>query len=76
MAAVPTSVAELESLIANTASPIVESAVQSLEAESSANAARTEEVLQELTEKIESVQETLITQLSEKIESVQETVNS
>ena len=76
MAAVPASLAELESLITNTASPIMESADQSLEAESSANAARTEEVLQELTGKIESVQETLISQLSEKIESVQETLIS
>ena len=74
MAAVPASLAELESLITNTAPPIVESAAQSLEAESTAQAARTEEVQRELLEKIESVQETLISQMLEKIESVQETL--
>ena len=76
MAAFPTTMAELQSLVTNTASPIVESAVQSLEAESTAQAARIEEVQRELTEKIESVHETLTSQLLEKIESVQETLIS
>ena len=67
MAAIPASMAELESLITNTASSIVESAVQSLEAESTAQEERTEEVQRELMEKIESVQETLISQMLEKI---------
>ena len=75
MAAIPASMAELESLITNTASPIVESAAQS-PAESTAQAARTEEVQRELMEQIESVQETLILQMLEKIESVQETLIS
>ena len=68
--------AELQSLITNAASPIVESAVQSLEAESTAQAARTEEVQRELIEKIESVHETLTSQLLETIESVHETLIS
>ena len=65
MASLPTSIAELESLITNTASPIVESAVQSLEAESTAQAERIDEMQRELLEKIESVQDTLIFQMAE-----------
>ena len=76
MAAVPTSVVGLESLIVNKALHIIESAVHSLEAESTAHAERIdsveaslserlEESHQELLEKIESVQETLISQLAE-----------
>ena len=68
--------AELTSLITNTASPYVDSAVESLEAESTRQAERTDEVQQELLEKIESVQETLISQMTAKIESVQETLIS
>ena len=79
--------AGLESLITNPVSPIVESAVQRIEAESTAQAERIdsvetslseriEEVQQALLEKIESVQETLISQMTAKIESVQETLIS
>ena len=53
MAAVPTSVAGLEPLIVNTASPIIESAVQSLEAERSAQAERIDSVETSLSERIE-----------------------
>ena len=71
MAAMPTSMAELTSLITNTASPLVDSAVESLEAESTTQAERMDEVQRELQETIESVRETLVAQLTEKIESVQ-----
>ena len=76
MAALPTTLAELTSLITNTASPLVDSAVESLEAESTTQAERTDEVKRDLLEKIESVQETLISQMTAKIESVQETLIS
>ena len=76
MAALPTSMAELTSLITNTASPLVDSVVESLEAENTAQAERMDEVQRELQETIESVRETLVAQLTEKIESVQETLVS
>ena len=76
MAALPTSMAELASLITNTASPLVDSAVESLEAESTAHEERIDDVQLELLEKIEIVQETLISQMTAKIESVQETLIS
>ena len=76
MAALPTTMAELTSLITNTASPLVDSAVESLEAESTTQAEHMDEVQRELQETIESVRETLIAQLTEKIESVQETLIS
>ena len=68
--------AELTSLITNTASPLVDSVVESLEAENTAQAERMDEVQRELQETIESVRETLVAQLTEKIESVQETLVS